>query len=50
MHLFHGFGTNLSSWLRVQQPLSDRAGLPVTAHDMQGFGLTGEGHAWEVQG
>lgn len=38
--LYHGFGANLWSWMRVQQQLADETGATVLAHDMPGFGLT----------
>ena len=40
VHLWHWFGANLSSWLRVQQILADRLGALVSAHDTPGLGLT----------
>ena len=37
-----GFGANLHSYKKVQQPLADALGdgALVTSHDMPGFGLT----------
>jgi pimeloyl-ACP methyl ester carboxylesterase len=38
--LVHGLGANTVSWQPIGQPLADRAGVPVVAIDLAGFGYT----------
>ncbi|GMH41922.1 hypothetical protein BSKO_09841 [Bryopsis sp. KO-2023] len=40
VHLYHGFGANLSSWRDVQSQLSEALSACVTSHDTPAFGLT----------